>query len=76
MHFNRLILKQHEKQHHDKRYALTENSFAQELRCKLCYKTTEIIRCTRSNVLLSVVLKFNTLSAIFSSLIWCLKVVL
>jgi len=65
MHFNRSILQQHEKQHHDERYALTDLFFAQELRYKLCYKTTEIIRCTRSNFLLFVVLKINTLSAFF-----------
>ena len=73
MHFNRSILKQHEEERHDERYALTEHSFAQEPTYKLCYKTTEIIRCTRSNVLLSVVLKSSTLSAFFSSLIWCVK---
>ena len=67
MHFNRSILKQHEKEHHDERYALTEHSFAQELRYKLFYKTTEIIRCTRSNIILFVVLKFNTLRAFFSA---------
>ena len=43
MHFNRSILKQHEKQHHDERYALTEHSFAQELDTNYAIKQLKLL---------------------------------